>query len=153
MFAALAPLASFGSMALGAASALESSEGAAAGQEFMAAKAEKAAAYARLQAEQTDVHAREELNTVIGMIGTMRAAANIDPSSPTTAAIDAKESKISDRNRISQVNSLKAQAADSEYEASVRNSLAGSIRTAGYFTAGAKLLGGLGGLWRGMMNG
>src|SRR5438093_1112218 len=53
---------------------------------MQADRASRAAEFGKLQASLTDTVLRENLNVTLGNIDVMRAAAHVDPTSPTTAA-------------------------------------------------------------------
>lgn len=104
--------ASVASLGLTVASDITSGSATQAGDDFKAAQAERAAEFGITQANLTDVTMRENLNTTLGNIESIRAAANIDPSSPTTAALLERSSALSDRQRTAAVGTQRAQAAD-----------------------------------------
>lgn len=166
MGAAAAPLAigaSIASAGFGAMSSVASGAGAqaqanlkAAESEFQAQRAERAAMFGRIQADQTDVSLREELNTTLANIDAIRGASGIDPSSPTGAAIRDREEEVSDRQRRSKVASLLMQAEEDDRSAVFGRSTAMYMRQvgdmafqAGKIGAAAKLLGGIAGGFRG----
>lgn len=117
----IAAAASIGSLALNAAEPAIKGFGEKAGQDFMAGQAERAAALGRVKAEQTDTALREELNTTLGNIDVIRAAAGTDPFSPTAMAIKDKEAAVSERNRRIAVSNITAQADERALEAKYRN--------------------------------
>lgn len=80
-------------------------------------RAARAAEFGKLQAEQTDLHFRDELNTTLGNIDVIRAASHIDPSSPTTAAIEDRQRMVSDRGRSSALLSIRSQISEDEASA------------------------------------
>lgn len=149
------------------ASDIASGEATQASDEFQAQKAERAAQYGEVQASATDTTMRETTNTTLGNIEAIRASANIDPTSPTTAAILDRNEMLGDRSRMAAVGSIKAQNADdlasADYlrkagdfavkmasvsssadlaAASATSSADSATQTADYLTAGAKLVGG-----------
>src|SRR5688572_30534936 len=140
----IAAAASLAGLALDAGSKYSSAEGDAAAQEFKAEQAERRAEAGRLNAVQTDVFFREELNTALANIDAIRAASSIDPTSPTTAAIKSEEARISDRARNIKVQSILAQANEDEREAAFRRESAKDIRQGGLWSAGATVLKGAG---------
>jgi len=118
--------------------------------EFAAARAERAAEFGRIAADQTDVALREELSTTLANIDAIRAVSGIDPASPTGIAIKDKETMISDRNRRTQVASIKLQAAEDERMARYGRDVASYQRSVGnfalkqgYIGAAAKVAGGI----------
>lgn len=132
--------AGLGSMALGAISSIKAGEGAQAEQEFLAKRDERAAELGRLRSAQTDVAMREELNTTLANIDAVRAAASIDPTSPTTAAIKEAESVESDRQRDTKVTNILAQAREDDETARYRYQAGRDALLAGYLGAGGKVL-------------
>lgn len=115
-----------------------------------AARAERAAEFGRIQADQTDAHLREELNITLSNIDATRASSGIAPGSPTGEALKNEETRISDRSRRTKVASIRMQAAEDEltagYDRSVatyQRSVGRSAVTMGYLGAGAKIAGGI----------
>lgn len=84
---------------------------------FEARRAERTAEIARLQADQTDVTMREELDSVLGSIQAIRASTGADPTSPTSLAVMQRERNIADRERRIRTGSLRMQAFQSEDDA------------------------------------
>jgi hypothetical protein len=144
--AAMAAGASLAGLALEGFGKVYAAEGEAASQEFLAERDKRNAEYGKLKASQLDAQLLEELNTTLANIDVTRAAANIDPSSPTTAALKAEEARLSDRARNIKVSSILAQAREDQLSSAYRRDLAGDIRTAGYISAGAGVLKGIGSL-------
>lgn len=118
---------------------------------FQADLADENAKFGRLQAGLTDVTLRERLTTTLENIDVMRAAGNVDASSPTTQAVEDLNRKISDRQRTASVVSQRSQADYEEASASylrqagqyalaMGNKAASADRMAGY----AQLFGSLG---------
>lgn len=90
---------SIASLGLDAYGSVLKGQGEKASQEFLAARDERQAQLGRLRAAQTGTFLTEQLNTTLANIDSIRAAANIDPTSPTSAAIKTEEKRISDRQR------------------------------------------------------
>lgn len=122
--------------------------------DFQAGRAERAAAFGEIQAGLTDTTARENLNTTLGNIDVIRAAAGIDPTSPTTAAILDRNTGIADRQRMAAVGSIKAQSAEDLASAdylrkagdfAVKQSLvaANNDKNMSYLNAGADIFSGV----------
>lgn len=103
---------SVASLGLTIASDITSGSSTKSADDFKAAQAERAAEFGITQANLTDVTMRENLNTTLGNIESIRAAANVDPSSPTTAALMERNTALSDRQRTATVVTERAQAAD-----------------------------------------
>lgn len=110
--APLAAGASVASLALTAAGDITKGNATQASDNFQADRATRAAQFGETQANLTDTTMRENLNTTLGNIEAVRGAANIDPSSPTTAALMDRSSELSDRQRMAAVGSIKQQSAD-----------------------------------------
>lgn len=81
---------------------------------FRSGEAAVAARQGKIAANETDAALRRELDTVIGNIRSIRASAGIDPNSPTTRAILAEETKVSDRERRIRVGNIMAQVGSDE---------------------------------------
>lgn len=111
--------------------------------DFKAAQAEQAAKFGRLQADLTDVTMRENLNKTLYNIDAIRAGGNVDPSSPTTAAIEAHNTELSDRQRTAQLVSLRSQADADEASAHYLRQAGDFALTTSYITAGAQVAGGI----------
>lgn len=139
----LVAAAAIGGLGLDAGSKIYKGYGDQASQEFMARRDERAAELGRLRASQTDAQLREELNTTLANIDAVRAAGNIDPTSPTTAALKDRESFVSDRARNIKVASLRAQADEDEATSRYRREVGRSAVVGGW-------LGGLGSGLRGI---
>lgn len=136
--------ATLGSLAFEGGGKLLAGQGQAASQEFLAQRDKRNAEFARLRADQTDAFEREQLNTTIANIESIRAAANIDPTSPTSAAIISNEKRIGDRQREIKVASLRAQASEDDASALFRRRLGEDALLGSYLGAGATVAGGLG---------
>lgn len=135
----VAAVASVASLGLDAGSSVFKGLGDKAGQDFMADQSERAAALGRIKADQTDAHLRDELATTLGNIDVIRAAANTDPLSPTGLAIKAKETEVSDKNRLIAVGNIKAQADEKQAEAEYRRTAGKYALLGGFISGGAKI--------------
>lgn len=102
------------SPALSIVSGIMKGEGEQSADDFQAAKLKRSAEYAKGAAAETDTQMRENLNLQLSNIDAVRAAANIDPSSPTTAALKDRTAMIGDRSRSIQVGNIMAKAAQDE---------------------------------------
>lgn len=140
----VAAAATLGSLAFDVGGKIVGGQGQAASQEFMAERDKRSAELSRLKADQTDVFYRERLNDTIANIESIRAAANIDPTSPTSAAIIANEARISDRERQIKTASLRAQASEDDASALFRRRVGEDALLGSYLGAGATVAGGLG---------
>lgn len=123
----------------------------AANSEFQAQRAERAAEFGRIAADQTDVGMREELATVLANIDAVRAVSNVAPGSPTGVALKDRETEMSDRQRRSAVTSIRLQAAEDERMAQYGRSVAAYQRSVGNYAlkmgkvaAIGKIVGGIG---------
>lgn len=86
-------------------------------QGFKAEQAATAARYGKIAAAETDAALRQELSGVLGSIRSIRASSGIDPNSPTTEAILARESAISEGQRRTQIANILGQVASDEASA------------------------------------
>lgn len=100
------------SLAMTVASDVTAGSATQASDEFQADKAERAAKFGELQATLTDTSMLQKLNTTLGNIETVRAAANADPNSPTGAALFQRSEDIGDTQRMAAVGSQRAQSAE-----------------------------------------
>jgi hypothetical protein len=130
---------SIAALGLSAFSSVLRGRGTQAADEFQAAKAERAAQFGRVQASLTDTTFRERLNATLGNIDVIRAAAHIDPTSPTTAAIEAREAMVSDRQRTAAVVSQRMQADEDEASADYLRRAGDYALGMGYLDAGIKV--------------
>jgi hypothetical protein len=130
---------SIASLGFAAASAVAKGYGTQAADEFQADRAQRAAELGRTQAGLTDVTYRENLNTTLGNIDAIRAAAHIDPSSPTSAALRDYNTMISDRQRMAAVGSIRQQASENEAGAAYLRKAGDYAVKMGYLDAGVKI--------------
>ncbi len=136
--------AAIGGLALDAGASLFKGQGEKASQDWMAARDQRAAELGRLKADQFDVNLREELNTTLANIDAIRLAAGTDPLSPTGLALKDKETSVSDRDRMTRVAGIRAQADDDEASAQYRRYAGNQALMGSYISAGSKVLGGIG---------
>lgn len=127
---------------------MNAAEGEKAADEYKAAGLERAAQYGELKAEQTGAQLTQRLNTTLGNIDAIRAAAHTDPTSPTGAAYRDTQEDIGTTQKTTAVNSILAQSKQQEADAAYlrvagRNALlAGKISAyAGLFGAAGKAAG------------
>lgn len=135
------------STGLGVLGSLSQAGATASGYAYMEAKAQRQQKAALTAADQTDAFLREELNTTLGNISAIRAAAGTDPTSPTEAAIMANETRVSDRARRIKVGNLTSQAAQYGADADYFGYAGSMALDTGYlnaFSTGLKGLAGLG---------
>jgi hypothetical protein len=140
---------SLASAGLSAYSTLLSSQGTATADDYQAEKLDTAATYGQLKAVQTGGQMTRNLNTTLGNIDAVRAAANADPNSPTGASYRENQEDIGDQQKSITVNSILQQSrqdtADADYYRSAASNalFAGDISAAaGVVKAAAPLLGG-----------
>lgn len=141
---------SLASAGLSAYSTLLQAQGTADADEYQATKLQSAATYGDLKAVQAGGQMTRNLNTTLGSIDAVRAAANADPSSPTGAAYRDNQESIGNTNRSIAVDSLTAQATQDRndaayYQSSASNALfaSGIGAVAGVAKAVAPLMLGL----------
>lgn len=91
---------------------------------YAAAQSKRAAQVGRIQADQIDASYREELNSTLANIKSIRASAGVDPNSPTGQAVNADQVRTSNRDRIIDVGSKRMQANQDEADAKFRKSAA-----------------------------
>src|ERR1700744_2488818 len=137
---------SLASAGLSAYSTILQSQGTAAGDEFQAEKLNTAATYGDLKATQTGAQMTRNLNTTLGNIDAVRAAANADPNSPTGAAFRDNQETLGNEQKGIAVDSIEAQANQDRNDAAYyRNAssqalMSGDISAAaGVFNAVSKL--------------
>lgn len=91
---------------------------------YAAAQSKRAAQVGRIQADQIDASYRDELNSTLANIKSIRASAGVDPNSPTGQAVNADQIRTSNRDRIIDVGSKRMQANQDESDAKFRKSAA-----------------------------
>lgn len=89
-----------------------------------AAKSKRAAQVGRIQADQVDASYRDELNSTISNIRSIRAGAGVGAMSPTGMAIEADQDRVSSRDRKIEVGNKNMQAFQDEQDAKFRKSAA-----------------------------
>jgi hypothetical protein len=134
---------SLASIGLSAYSTMLKAEGTAAADEWQAAKLENAAKYGELKAVQTGAQMSRSLNTTLGNIEAVRAAARANPNSPTGAAILDEQEQIGTEQRMTTVNSILAQATQDRADAKYYKSAADDALFAGGIEAAAGIAKGL----------
>ena len=133
-----------------AAGALTSAQGDKAAADYQASKAARAAAFGRVQADQTAAALTDELTNTLANIDAIRAAAGIDPTSPTSAAIRASEQETSNRERNTRVANILEQAKQHEFDAEYFRAAGDQALKAGYLKATAIGLKGISGAAKSM---
>lgn len=134
------------SIGLSAYSTILQSQGTASADEFQAQKLESAAVYGDLKAVQTGGQMTRNLNTTLGNISAVRAAANADPNSPTGAAFRDNQEAIGESQRSTTVNSILAQSIQERNDAAYYKSAASDALFAGEISAAAGIAKGIAGL-------
>jgi len=84
---------------------------------YQSERLERAAEIGRLKATQTSAQMTERLNTTLGNIDAIRAAAHTDPTSPTGVAVREYQEKLGERARDITVGNIEAQVAQDEADA------------------------------------
>lgn len=133
-----ASAASIASLGLSAYSSIQKGEGAKASNEAQAARAERAAEFGKLQAGLTDTNFRENLNTTLANIEVIRAAGHIDPTSPTTAAVEEHNRMLSDRQRTTALLNIESQVSEDEASAKFLHQAGDFALSQSYLEAGIK---------------
>lgn len=123
----------------GAYASVKKGEGAKAADEMQADRLTRAAEFGRVQADLTDTTMREQLNTTLGNIDVIRAAARIDPTSPTTAALEDRQKQISTRERSAAGLSIRSQVAENEDSAAYLRKAGEFALLQGYIEGGTKI--------------
>jgi len=137
---------SLASIGLQAYSTILQSQGVAASDEYQAAKLEQSATYGELKAVQTGGQMTRSLNTTLGNIDAVRAAANTDPTSPTGVAVRDNQEAIGNEQKSITVNSIMAQARQDRGDAAYYKSAADNALLSGYVGAAAGIAKGVAGL-------
>jgi hypothetical protein len=133
--------ASIASVGLQTYAALLKSQGVASADQFQAQKLESSATYGELKAVQTGGQMTRNLNTALGNIAAVRAAAGADPNSPTGAAIRDNQEQIGNEQKGIAVNSILAQATQDRNDAAYYKSAADNALLAGDVSAAAGIFG------------
>lgn len=139
----LAGPASIVSLGLTAASDITKGSATQAADAFQADKAERAAQFGELQAKLTDTSMLQSLNTTLGNIETVRAAANADPTSPTGAALLEHSADLADTQRMATVGSQRAQAAEDQASADYLRKAGDFAVSQSYLSAATDVAGGI----------
>lgn len=124
--------------------AITSAEGTARADEFQAEEADVKAQYGQLQAVQTGAQMTRNLNTTLGNIDAIRAAAHTNPTSPTGAAYRQTQEDIGTEQKTIDVNNIMAQTQQDEADASYYRQAASTALLSGDMSAVGDILGGVG---------
>ncbi|MBB4066752.1 hypothetical protein [Gellertiella hungarica] len=90
--------------------------------QYAADQSKRAAEIGRVQADQIDANYRDELNSTISNIRSIRAAAGVAGNTPTAMAFEDKQRQVSDRERQIDVGSRRMQANQDDADARFRRS-------------------------------
>jgi hypothetical protein len=131
------------SIGLSAYSSKEKGDATASANQFQADKATDAAKFGRLQADLTNTTATEKLNSTLGNIDAIRAAAHVDPTSPTTAAVEDWQTEISNRNRLAAEGTIESQASSDAASADYLAKAGAFAQLQGYLGAGVDVTAGV----------
>lgn len=134
---------SLGSMGLSFYSTILQAQGASEANEYQAQKLEQAAVYGDLKADQTNGQMLRSLNTALGNMTAIRAAANADPNSPTGAAVIDNQERIGNEQRQITVDSIKQQSRQDRADAQYYRNASSRAMLSGYVSGGAQILKGL----------
>lgn len=137
---------SLASIGLSAYATVLQAQGVATADEYQAAKLENAAKYGELKAVQTNAQMTRSLNTTLGNIEAVRAAARADPNSPTGAAVLDNQEQLGNEQKSTVVSSILAQANQDRSDAKYYRSAADHALFAGAISAGAGIAKGIAGL-------
>jgi len=143
MGTAAAGAASIGSLALTATGDIMKGSATQAADNFQADRAERAAQFGQTQAALTDTTMRENLNTTLGNIEAVRAAANADPNSPTGVAMLDRSTQLGERQRMAAVGSINSQVAEDKASADYLRKAGDFAVTQSYISAGSDIASGL----------
>jgi hypothetical protein len=135
---------SLASAGLSAYSTILQSQGKADSDNWQAEKLQTDATYGDLKAVQVGGQMTRNLNTTLGNIDAVRAAAGDDPSSPTGAAYRNQQETIGTEQKTITVNSILQQSLQDRNDAAYYQSAASNALFAGGIGAVAGLVGAIG---------
>jgi hypothetical protein len=115
-----------------------------AADQYQADRLKKQAEYGRLKADETSAQMGENLNIALGNVSVSRAAAGVDPTSPTTAAIQDRNESVGGRQITTNVNNIERQATQDESDAAYMRYAGNQALNASYLSAGASAAGAFG---------
>lgn len=115
-------------------------QGTATADTFQADRLTTAARYGDLKATQTGAQMTRSLNTTLGNIDAVRAAAHADPNSPTGAAFRDNQEMIGDTQRGIAVGNIEAQANQDRSDAAFYRQASSSALLSGDISAAAGVL-------------
>jgi hypothetical protein len=118
-------------------SAVEQAKGTQAADQFQANVDKTKAEYAGAAAAETNASLTDKLATTLGNIDVIRAAGHTDPTSPTTMALRARATEVSNQERAIKVGNIYAQQTADLTDAAYLRSAGDFAMNMGYLTAGA----------------
>lgn len=113
------------------------SQGEATADTYQADRLDTAAQYGEVKASQTGAQMTRNLNTTLGNIDAVRAAAGADPSSPTGAAFRDNQEAIGNNNRAIAVDSIHAQDIQDQNDAAYYRQASSNALMSGDISAAA----------------
>jgi hypothetical protein len=136
---------SLASIGLSAYATMLQAEGVSTADNYQADKLDNAAKYGELKAAQTGGQMTRSLNTTLGNIEAVRAAARADPNSPTGVAVRDNAAAIGEDQKSITVNSILAQSRQDTADAMYYRSAADHALLAGGVSAAAGVAKGIAG--------
>lgn len=112
-------------------------QGTATADTYQADRLDKAAEYGDLKATQTGAQMTRNLNTTLGNIDAVRAAAGADPNSPTGQVVRDNQETIGDTNRGIVVGSIEAQSIQDRSDAAFYRKASSDALLSGDISAAA----------------
>ncbi len=112
--------------------------------------ANRRASYGQIKADQTDVAMRQDLESTLGNIMAVRAAAGADPNSPTGQVITQGVAAQGDKDRNRAVGNLEAQSREDLRAAQFYRKSGARAMMGAFLGAGGDLMSGLGGAAKSM---
>lgn len=128
------------SAGLGAVATMMQAMGTADADKYQAGRLEVAAQYGDLKAVQTGAQMTRSLNTTLGNIDAVRAAAHADPNSPTGQVVRDNQETIGTDQKSIAVGNIMAQADQDRADAAYYRSASSNALLAGGISTGAGLL-------------
>lgn len=129
--------ASIASVGLQTYATLLKGQGEATADTYQADRLTTAAQYGDLKATQTGAQMTRNLNTTLGNIDAVRAAANADPNSPTGAAFRDNQESIGNTQRSITVDSINAQSLQDRNDAAYYRQASSNALLSGDISAAA----------------
>lgn len=136
--------ASLAGYALSAIGSLVAGEGQQAAAEYKAESLERAAEIGKVKAVQTSADLTQRLNTTLGNIDTIRAAAHDDPTSPTGGVVRDYQERLGTERRTIAVQNILEQSSQDASDAKYMRTAGQYAMLGGELGAGASLFKGIG---------